>query len=444
MELSQLLNNPATKLSNRMSENTTNTQDGKENSFLEALTKLLTKESREAVTNNSNNKLLIKGMFETISHDEEMIMQIDKELAELMEVLENSIIPVIHPNFQKQIPVIETSKTENNLNELFSNEAGKTLIAENFNLNELFKKIGIDVVNLDSISKVINQEENNEQKLSQLISHILGEQNQEKTTSTTAKDLDIDNIDIEKNAIIRLNFPEKRNENQEQLEVKGQGIELNDKKPFTVNNTFGEAQENSTDGNHAQPSLNRETNINNIINGNLPFSRIIEEANVSQVVEEPAMTPKELPDFILKQISNNLKFNKLTGSSELSIRLKPEELGKVTLQLLAQDGQISVKIITESIRAREMIEQNLLHLKQTFESQGIKCTDIDVQVNTDSSFNQFMGHANNPFNHTRYFKGKSNFIRNYDKNQIMAEGITDNEGTVTTVSHLSEGLELLA
>ncbi|MDN5322933.1 MAG: flagellar hook-length control protein FliK [Clostridia bacterium] len=124
---------------------------------------------------------------------------------------------------------------------------------------------------------------------------------------------------------------------------------------------------------------------------------------------EPEVPVKEIPEFLLKQISQKVKFNKLDGSSQLSLKLKPAELGKMTLQLSVNNGQVTVKILTENNQARDLVDQNLTHLKQSLVNQGMKLGSIDVQVGTDSSFNQFMGHQFNPFNQSRQ-SSKNKFL----------------------------------
>ena len=230
-----------------------------------------------------------------------------------------------------------------------------------------------------------------------------------------------------------------------QREVKGLEKELAIKNFFSTNGTSVETRGHSTEGNNTMQQFNNEQTFTNFSMGNQLFSQVYEEGDISQVLKEPEVTPKELPNFILKQISNNLKFNKLTGASELSIRLKPEELGKMTLQLLAQEGQISIKIITENIRAREIIEHNLLHLKQTLANQGIKCTEVEVQVSTDSTFNEFMGQQHNhPFNQSRSkHYGKANSLGTYDRNQLPIEEVYQEE-TTSSLSRSLDGYEFLA
>ncbi|MFZ5943706.1 MAG: flagellar hook-length control protein FliK [Bacillota bacterium] len=133
---------------------------------------------------------------------------------------------------------------------------------------------------------------------------------------------------------------------------------------------------------------------------------------------------KELPDFLQKQIQSRLITNKVDGSQELSIKLKPAELGKLTVQITANNGQVSVKILTENSNVRELVEQNLVQLKHSLSTQGIKCESINVQVGTDSSFNQFMGHQFNPFNHSRQSNKYKNSSFNSDKRN-SSEQITE-------------------
>jgi len=116
----------------------------------------------------------------------------------------------------------------------------------------------------------------------------------------------------------------------------------------------------------------------------------------------------------------------------------------MTLQLLAQDGQVSVKILTENSRAREIVEQNLGQLKQTLANQGIKCTSINVSVSTDSSFNQFMGHQHNPFNQAKYSnKGKYSLGTNGRK-ELQIQELSYAQGSNSSAKRILDGLELFA
>ncbi|MFZ7104596.1 MAG: flagellar hook-length control protein FliK [Peptococcaceae bacterium] len=143
---------------------------------------------------------------------------------------------------------------------------------------------------------------------------------------------------------------------------------------------------------------------------------------------EPEVPVKEIPEFLLKQISGKFLANKSDGTQELNIRLKPAELGKMSLHLTANNGQVTVKILTDNMNARELVEQNIIHLKQSLADQGIKCNAIDVQVNADSSFNQFMGHQSNPFNQSRQSsRNKVIYSNNKKRSNDILTGIENSK-----------------
>ncbi|MGI6225036.1 MAG: flagellar hook-length control protein FliK [Peptococcales bacterium] len=197
--------------------------------------------------------------------------------------------------------------------------------------------------------------------------------------------------------------------------------------------------------NALENQLNKEINSPNLAVNNQSVFLFKKNIGNFQVEQEPEVSPRELPEFLLRQIKNNFKFDKLTGTSELNLRLKPEELGKMMVRLFSQDGQVSLKIFAENLRAKEILEQNLIHLKQTFTSQGIKCSNIDVQVSTDSSFNQFMGQGNHPFNQTMYRNnGKYKFSGNGKKELQIRELTYNDNSNSSTRRMMLGGLEILA
>jgi hypothetical protein len=75
------------------------------------------------------------------------------------------------------------------------------------------------------------------------------------------------------------------------------------------------------------------------------------------------------------------------GSKEFTIQLEPAELGRMTVKLSSHEGMVSVKIYTENTETRNIIENSLQSLRQSFEEQGIKCGQMDVEL-AGQSFSQ--------------------------------------------------------
>ena len=134
----------------------------------------------------------------------------------------------------------------------------------------------------------------------------------------------------------------------------------------------------------------------------LDLVKLEPKANLDQISQDnksaardELVTPKELPKHILQQLKNNFKTNMANNTSEVTIRLKPESLGKILLHLTSEGEKLSIKIFTESNLTKVLVEQNMSLLRQSLEEQGIRSKSINVEVGGDNlsqQFNQQRGH----------------------------------------------------
>ncbi len=94
------------------------------------------------------------------------------------------------------------------------------------------------------------------------------------------------------------------------------------------------------------------------------------------------------------------KINWKTGDkfSEATIRLEPEFLGKLKIQVNLTGGEISAKFFAQTKEAGHMLSNQLQELKTALESQGLKLGDFSVlleQRNSSSDFqNSYYGYNN--------------------------------------------------
>lgn len=93
---------------------------------------------------------------------------------------------------------------------------------------------------------------------------------------------------------------------------------------------------------------------------------------------------KELIDQVVKKAQIMMKSN----SSEMKIDLKPDFLGKMTIKILADDGVITARFITESHQVKHLLESNMNTLRHSLEAQGIKVekTEVNVGLNNGGMF----------------------------------------------------------
>jgi flagellar hook-length control protein FliK len=82
-------------------------------------------------------------------------------------------------------------------------------------------------------------------------------------------------------------------------------------------------------------------------------------------------------DQIVKQAGIIVKAN---GSGEIKLVMKPEQLGKVRIQLSLNDNHIAGRIIVENNIVREIFESNLENLYKAFGSEGFENGGLEVTV----------------------------------------------------------------
>jgi flagellar hook-length control protein FliK len=72
-----------------------------------------------------------------------------------------------------------------------------------------------------------------------------------------------------------------------------------------------------------------------------------------------------------------------TDQSEIKIDLKPDFLGHVRMQIVSENQQISVRILTELPVVRDMLEAGLQQLRSELQNQGLHVDRLEVAVSDD-------------------------------------------------------------
>lgn len=104
-------------------------------------------------------------------------------------------------------------------------------------------------------------------------------------------------------------------------------------------------------------------------------------AKTLEGVQTPVETPKELnKSDILSQINNKLGDLKDEGTTKINIILRPENLGKLNLELVTTKEGLSAQITADSAHVKELLDKNLDSLKDTLGSQGVNVNNVSVKV----------------------------------------------------------------
>jgi flagellar hook-length control protein FliK len=86
---------------------------------------------------------------------------------------------------------------------------------------------------------------------------------------------------------------------------------------------------------------------------------------------------------VMDQIVDKAAMRSNNGRSEIQIQLKPEFLGKVQMNIVAEKDQLAVRIVADQSVVKDIIETHIHHLKTELQNQGLAVEKIEVLVNPD-------------------------------------------------------------
>ncbi|MES1039108.1 flagellar hook-length control protein FliK [Peribacillus simplex] len=106
------------------------------------------------------------------------------------------------------------------------------------------------------------------------------------------------------------------------------------------------------------------------------------------VLAAPKVEQTVSQDEFVKQFENILSkanFSGTNGVNKLLIRLNPEHLGSLRIELIQKDGMLSAKILATTVQAKDILENQIHGLKQAFSGQNIQMERIEIS----QTFNAF-------------------------------------------------------
>ncbi len=83
---------------------------------------------------------------------------------------------------------------------------------------------------------------------------------------------------------------------------------------------------------------------------------------------------------LMQQVAEKAVFHLRNGRAEARIDLKPESLGHLKLHVSTDHGQVTLRILTDSVWVRDMIESNISHLKNELQQHNLQIDRLDVSV----------------------------------------------------------------
>ncbi|PYY26780.1 flagellar hook-length control protein FliK [Paenibacillus illinoisensis] len=105
---------------------------------------------------------------------------------------------------------------------------------------------------------------------------------------------------------------------------------------------------------------------------------------------EPVMQASNFAKEMTQFVVGKLDIVQRNGLSEAIISLRPEHLGKLDVQISLQNGHLVARFMTEHTMAKDLLEQQIMQLRTSLQSQGIQVERIEVTQNSSlgSQMNQ--------------------------------------------------------
>ncbi len=101
--------------------------------------------------------------------------------------------------------------------------------------------------------------------------------------------------------------------------------------------------------------------------------------NAGTTLAQPPPTAEDEKENI-RELVRQAQIALKNGGGEVNVELKPEGLGQVRLRVSLEDGQINVRMLTESDAAKRLLEKGLDELRADLTAQNLKVETMTVDI----------------------------------------------------------------
>lgn len=121
----------------------------------------------------------------------------------------------------------------------------------------------------------------------------------------------------------------------------------------------------------------------------------VAEGSRATTVMHPSRGTAAMPQGVPDQISVNIQKAVKDGKDHFSIRLNPEDLGRIDIRLeIAQDGRLQANISVEKAQTLELLQRDQRSLESALNSTGLKADSDSLNFSLHSDGQAFAGENN--------------------------------------------------
>ena len=122
--------------------------------------------------------------------------------------------------------------------------------------------------------------------------------------------------------------------------------------------------------------------------GTPPVETVLERSGVEPrngVHQAGRIWKQQQQKILFEQIQQQLRARIQPETSSIKLRLKPESLGQVIVNIELQDGKMSARMLVENHVVKQVLESNIDHLKETLADKGIRAESLDIRIHQNAA-----------------------------------------------------------
>ena len=192
----------------------------------------------------------------------------------------------------------------------------------------------------------------------------------------------------------------------------------------------GKAKNNMSESNEANNKVTYADVADNMI------SNITD--TFADIITEDISTVKEAD--IVNQVIDSVKLMALRELTSMEVMLNPEHLGSVHITVTARNGIVSAQIAAQNEQVKTALENQMVTLREQFESQGLKVDAVEITVMAHS----FEAGQNFGQSESERKQGESKVHRKLDLSSFDDELEEDLESTAPAPKAEGSSVEYLA
>lgn len=192
----------------------------------------------------------------------------------------------------------------------------------------------------------------------------------------------------------------------------------------------GKAKNNMSESNEANNKVTYADVADNMI------SNITD--TFADIITEDISTVKEAD--IVNQVIDSVKLMASRELTSMEVMLNPEHLGSVHITVTARNGIVSAQIAAQNEQVKTALENQMVTLREQFESQGLKVDAVEITVMAHS----FEAGQNFGQSESERKQGESKVHRKLDSSSFDDELEEDLESTAPAPKAEGSSVEYLA